>query len=124
MAGDLCTLFVYGTLKRGFSRAAALDGQRYMGEATSASRYRMVNTGTYPGLIETGEHQGAAVEGELWQVDAACWKWSSSQRSTTQRATVPTTPQIAVAWASLPSHALSQVPQCASFTYRPLTLSR
>lgn len=62
-------IFVYGTLKRGHVRHFALAGQRYLGEAKTLPRYRMVNLGSYPALIEAGS---SAIVGELWEVDAAC----------------------------------------------------
>ena len=68
------TLFVYGTLKRGDVRAPLLDGQRFLGEARTAPRYRLFNTGTYPALVQAGPLglEGLAITGELWGVDAAC----------------------------------------------------
>ena len=63
-------LFIYGTLKRGECRAHHMLGQRYVGEARTAPRYRMVHCGSYPGLVDVGEERGRAIEGELWQVDA------------------------------------------------------
>lgn len=62
-------IFVYGTLKRGYVRHFALAGQRYLGEAKTRPRYRMVNLGSYPALIEAG---ASAIAGELWEVDGAC----------------------------------------------------
>jgi gamma-glutamylcyclotransferase (GGCT)/AIG2-like uncharacterized protein YtfP len=62
-------IFVYGTLKRGHVRHFALAAQRYLGEATTRPRYRMVNLGSYPALIEGGS---SAIVGELWEVDATC----------------------------------------------------
>lgn len=62
-------VFVYGTLKRGHVRHFALAGQRYLGEARTRPRYRMVNLGSYPALIEGGS---SAIAGELWEVDASC----------------------------------------------------
>ncbi|HEV7281037.1 MAG TPA: gamma-glutamylcyclotransferase family protein [Pirellulaceae bacterium] len=62
-------IFVYGTLKRGQVRHFALAGQRLLGDAKSRPRYRMVNLGSYPALIEGG---ASAIAGELWEVDATC----------------------------------------------------
>ena len=64
------SLFVYGTLKRGYSRSGALRGQTFLGEAVTAPRYRMFDCGSYPGLVEC--EGGVAVAGEVWEVDAAC----------------------------------------------------
>ena len=69
-------LFIYGTLKRGQSRAFAMAGQRFLGEARTAPRYRMVRCrDAYPGLIDVENDRktaGLAIEGELWQVDDDC----------------------------------------------------
>ena len=64
------TLFVYGTLKRGDCRHVALAGQYFQAEARTAPCYRMFNVGNYPALVESPN--GLAIEGELWQIDAAC----------------------------------------------------
>jgi gamma-glutamylcyclotransferase (GGCT)/AIG2-like uncharacterized protein YtfP len=63
-------LFVYGTLKRGQSRAAVLDGQEFLARAWTAGDYRMYDCGGYPGLVASSP--GVAVEGELWDVDSDC----------------------------------------------------
>ena len=63
-------LFVYGTLKRGHSRAGAMNGQRFLGNAQTAPHYRMFDCGQYPGLFEADD--GVSIEGELWEVDQAC----------------------------------------------------
>lgn len=74
MAEAKAHLFVYGTLKRGDVRAYLLDGQAYVGEAATAPRYRLFNTGDYPALVEAGAIGlgGVSVTGELWAVDEAC----------------------------------------------------
>jgi gamma-glutamylaminecyclotransferase len=61
-------LFVYGTLKRGHRRSPALDGQRFLGIARTAARYRLLDCGGYPALVESAD--GRDIEGELWEVDA------------------------------------------------------
>lgn len=65
-------LFVYGTLKRGFCRESFLAGQTFLGEAQTEPLYRMYNCGSYPGLRE--QSPGLAILGELWEVDAECFK--------------------------------------------------
>jgi gamma-glutamylaminecyclotransferase len=62
-------LFVYGTLKRGYCRSQFLEGASFAGEAKSLPRYRMVNVGSYPGLVESED--GLSLEGEVWEVDAS-----------------------------------------------------
>jgi gamma-glutamylcyclotransferase (GGCT)/AIG2-like uncharacterized protein YtfP len=63
-------LFVYGTLKRGYSRAPALAGQRFVGTARTVAGYRLYNCGEYPGLVERAG--GLSIVGELYEVDAEC----------------------------------------------------
>ena len=63
-------LFIYGTLKRGHSRAGAMNGQRFLGNVQTAPQYRMFACGEYPGLFEADN--GVSIEGELWDVDQAC----------------------------------------------------
>jgi gamma-glutamylcyclotransferase (GGCT)/AIG2-like uncharacterized protein YtfP len=65
-------LFVYGTLKRGYLRAPALAGQRFVEVARTAERYRMFDCGEYPGLVE--RDGGLSIVGELYEVDAECLK--------------------------------------------------
>ncbi len=68
----MAKLFVYGTLKRGFSRSAALQGQRFLGPAQTEPHYRMYNVGNFPGLVEAPE--GRCITGELWDVNPECFK--------------------------------------------------
>ncbi|WP_437190737.1 gamma-glutamylcyclotransferase family protein [Planctomicrobium sp. SH527] len=60
-------IFVYGTLKKGFCRHYALEAETFVGTARTVPRYRMVNVGTYPGLLDT-ELNGRAILGEIWEV--------------------------------------------------------
>ena len=69
---DAALIFVYGTLKRGGCRAGLLAGQTMIGEAATEPWYRMVDCGSYPGLIDAAS--GVSIMGELWAVDAACLK--------------------------------------------------
>src|SRR4051812_42649976 len=63
-------LFVYGTLKCGERNYFRLAGQEFLGAATTAPKYRVIDLGPHPGLVrETG---GLAVQGELFAVDARC----------------------------------------------------
>ena len=68
----MAKLFVYGTLKRGYSRAEALRGEKFLGTAKTEARYRMYNCGNYPGLVESPD--GLSIEGELWEVSPECLK--------------------------------------------------
>jgi gamma-glutamylcyclotransferase (GGCT)/AIG2-like uncharacterized protein YtfP len=63
-------LFVYGTLKRGHPNHRHLAGQTFVGEATTAPLYRLVDLGFYPAMQRLGP-DGLAVKGELWDVDDA-----------------------------------------------------
>jgi gamma-glutamylcyclotransferase (GGCT)/AIG2-like uncharacterized protein YtfP len=71
-------LFVYGTLKQGFSRHQALSGQRYLGTATTKSEYAMYTLGGYPCLLnkslceKRGVEANTFVYGELYEVDQEC----------------------------------------------------
>jgi gamma-glutamylcyclotransferase (GGCT)/AIG2-like uncharacterized protein YtfP len=69
-------LFIYGTLKRGQSRADFLDGQNFIGEAQTTQHYRLFRCGAFPSLVEASRNDvdlpGISVEGELWEVDDDC----------------------------------------------------
>jgi len=66
-------VFVYGSLKRGFSNASWMSGQKFLFEATTAPLYRMFDYGGFPALIEAatlvGGPPGIAIAGEIWEVD-------------------------------------------------------
>jgi gamma-glutamylaminecyclotransferase len=64
-------LFVYGTLKRGLCRHYCLAGERFLGEARTLPRYRLLNLGDYPGLVEAAVG-GRPIAGELYAVSPAC----------------------------------------------------
>ncbi len=68
----MAKLFVYGTLKRGYSRATVLQGEEFLGTAKTAACYRLYNCGNYPGLVENTN--GVSIEGELWEVSPDCLK--------------------------------------------------
>ncbi len=63
-------VFVYGTLKRGFCRDFALENETFLGPAQTAPKYRMVNLGTYPGLLKVDDG-GRSIRGEVWEVSSA-----------------------------------------------------
>ena len=62
-------LFVYGTLKRGGRANRLLAGARFVGPAVTEPRYRLVDLGSYPGLVDAAD--GVAVAGELYEVAVA-----------------------------------------------------
>jgi gamma-glutamylaminecyclotransferase len=64
-------LFLYGSLKRGHSNHWRVAGQEYLGEAVTEPRYRILDLGTYPGMVRD-DAAGLAVRGKLWAVDARC----------------------------------------------------
>lgn len=57
-------VFVYGTLKRGFSNNRLLDTSEFITTATM-NQVKMLNIGAFPGVVEAPESQ---VQGELWEV--------------------------------------------------------
>jgi gamma-glutamylcyclotransferase (GGCT)/AIG2-like uncharacterized protein YtfP len=71
-------VFVYGTLKRGFSRSHALREQRYIGIARTQPQYAMYGYGGYPALVDqtlaeaSGVHAVNRIFGELYEVDDTC----------------------------------------------------
>lgn len=68
-------IFVYGSLKRGFSRNSALRACRYLGVARTVPLYGMYAYGGYPALVdktlaELSQIQAdTSVFGELYEVD-------------------------------------------------------
>jgi len=71
-------VFVYGTLKRGFSRSSALREQRYIGIARTEPKYGMFGYGGFPALVDetlaeaSGITAKTRIFGELYEVDDAC----------------------------------------------------
>ncbi|MEM1296559.1 MAG: gamma-glutamylcyclotransferase family protein [Verrucomicrobiota bacterium] len=64
-------LFVYGSLKRGFSNHFFLLEAQWVGEANTESSYRMFDYGGFPAVIRD-EEQGYSIRGELWKIDDTC----------------------------------------------------
>lgn len=64
-------IFVYGTLKRGYSNHGYLRGQKFIGMAMTQPRYRLHDLGGYPGMV-LDESGGVSIHGEVWEVDAPC----------------------------------------------------
>jgi gamma-glutamylcyclotransferase (GGCT)/AIG2-like uncharacterized protein YtfP len=68
-------LFVYGTLKMGFSRNYALNGQIYLGTAKTKPEYSMYALNGYPALVDQRMAEknklqvSTSVFGEIWEVD-------------------------------------------------------
>ncbi len=64
-------LFVYGSLKRGFSNHHYLHGQQFLSEVKTAPCYRMYDYGGYPAAVCVTEN-GLRIQGELWEIDENC----------------------------------------------------
>lgn len=62
----LVRVFVYGSLKRGFSNHALLHRAAYLGEHVTTARYTMYDLGSYP-AVSIGGRQ--AISGEVYAVD-------------------------------------------------------
>lgn len=75
----MTTLFVYGTLKRGYRNHQLLEKSSYMGKGT-ISGYDLYDLGSFPAIIRgTGE-----VYGELYEIDTETMKkvdWLESEGS-------------------------------------------
>lgn len=66
-------IFVYGTLKRGDVRSAALAGARFLGEARTEPRYRLYDCGEYPALVGAPPGAGGvSIEGEVYEATPEC----------------------------------------------------
>lgn len=64
-------MFIYGTLKRGFSRHSAISNQRYLGVAFSAPKYSIYHISGFPALVEDSV-LGKEIWGELYEVGDEC----------------------------------------------------
>lgn len=64
----LSTVFVYGTLKRGYGNyMRLLEGHaEFVGEARTRPEFTMLHLGGFPGIIPNGE---TAISGEVFRVD-------------------------------------------------------
>jgi len=68
MLSGMPQLFVYGSLKRGFSNAHWLDGQEFLAEVRTAPGYRMLDYGGFPALVLGTD----SIKGELYEVGEDC----------------------------------------------------
>ncbi|HTW62152.1 MAG TPA: gamma-glutamylcyclotransferase family protein [Terracidiphilus sp.] len=66
---DGSTIFVYGTLKRGCRNHHFLKSAEFLGEALTEPGYRMIDCGSYPGMVRADN--GERVTGEVYRVDAS-----------------------------------------------------
>lgn len=65
MISEAGLLFVYGSLMRGESNSAMMNGATFLSAASSAGGYTLVKRGAYPGLLGGGT---TAIAGELYRV--------------------------------------------------------
>ena len=61
-------VFVYGSLKSGYGNHPLLvEGDaKFLGEAETAMRYKMLSLGGFPGVVEGGDD---SIKGEVYEVD-------------------------------------------------------
>ena len=59
-------LFVYGTLKKQYSRNDILSAASFIKEIKSLPRYTMIDLGAFPGILDSGIN---VIYGELYEVD-------------------------------------------------------
>ena len=64
-------VFVYGTLKDGYSNNYLLEQSRLIGEAVTPAEYTMHSVGAFPAVSEGGE---TAIVGEVWDVDGETFR--------------------------------------------------
>ena len=74
LTGEPHLVFVYGSLKLGFSNNALLrqHGAEFLGtRVTDAARFDMVSMGGFPAVLDGGE---AKISGELYEASDACMR--------------------------------------------------
>jgi len=64
-------IFVYGSLKRGFSNHRLLADQNFIAIGRTQPRFKLYDLGAFPGMIEADE-DGHSIEGEIWSIDSHC----------------------------------------------------
>jgi gamma-glutamylcyclotransferase (GGCT)/AIG2-like uncharacterized protein YtfP len=83
-------VFLYGTLKRGGISHHFLAGQRFVAGASTEPAYRLYQLDGYPGMVAAPA--GLSIEGEIWEVDAACLdrldEWEGTSAGLYMRAAV------------------------------------
>ena len=60
-------IMAYGTLMQGEPNHHLLANSRFLGEASTAPEFTLVNMGAYPAMVEDGT---TAVKGEVYEVNA------------------------------------------------------
>jgi gamma-glutamylcyclotransferase (GGCT)/AIG2-like uncharacterized protein YtfP len=66
--GDI-RVFVYGSLKSGYSNHGVLKGSDFMTDAQLDGNYRMVSLGAFPGVIQDPDYE-RVISGEVYKVDS------------------------------------------------------
>jgi gamma-glutamylaminecyclotransferase len=66
-----CLLFVYGSLKRGYTLHSELQQQQFVADAYTSPDYRLYDIGQYPGMVKVAS-EGLSVKGELYRVSQDC----------------------------------------------------
>ena len=61
-------VFVYGTLRRGGTNHALLEGARFLGTYVTEPQFTMIHLGPYPGVVDGGE---TPIVGEVYGVTPA-----------------------------------------------------
>jgi len=61
------TVFVYGSLKRGFGNHRLLEneGVKFLGEAETPARFKMLHLGGFPGVVPGDQ----SIKGEVYEVN-------------------------------------------------------
>jgi gamma-glutamylaminecyclotransferase len=59
-------LFVYGTLKRQYSRNSILSTASFIKETETLPIYTMIDLGAFPGILDSGR---SVIYGEVYEVD-------------------------------------------------------
>lgn len=64
-------IFVYGTLKRGYSNNHLLKFATFLGKATTADNWAMIGEGkAFPYVLGVDDEHGMQITGEVYEVDA------------------------------------------------------
>ena len=63
-------VFVYGSLKKGYSNSDLLLNEKYLGEFETLDKFSMVSLGTFPGVFLSGK--ASTIKGELYKVSEDC----------------------------------------------------
>jgi gamma-glutamylcyclotransferase (GGCT)/AIG2-like uncharacterized protein YtfP len=61
-------VFVYGSLKKGLGNHRLLEKSKYLGRCFVEGRYKMLNLGGFPGLVQSGQFAETRIVGEVYQI--------------------------------------------------------